>query len=130
MKRIVIAVVAVVTSVAATLGAGQASAGKNALEGDRVSYYFQAKSPTNDIKFTNANGRTISMRKVRFSPNLNFGGPQRYWYRTGVYVVRDRIAVASGQVSTKSSWAYCRVDINKKTYLGREARGKGAVARC
>ena len=128
--RIVTAVVAVVTSVAATLGAGQASAGKNALEGDRVSYYFQAESPTNDIKFTNANGRTISMRKVRFSPNLNFGGPQRYWYRTGVYVVRDRIAVASGQVSTKSSWAYCRVDINKKTYLGREARGKGAVARC
>ena len=49
---------------------------------------------------------------------------------TGVYVVRDRIAVAAGQVSTKSTWAYCRVDINKKTYLHREARGKGAVARC
>lgn len=126
MKRIV----AVLAALGALAGAGTANAGKHALEGDRVSYYFQAQAPVNDIEFTNANGRTITMRKVRFNPNINFGGPQRYWFRTGVYVVRDRIAVAAGQVSTKSAWAYCRVDINKKTYLHREARGKGAVARC
>ncbi len=36
----------------------------------------------------------------------------------------------AGLESTKSTWAYCRVDINKKTYLHREARGKDAVARC
>lgn len=130
MKRAVIAGAAVATCLAATLGAGQANAGKNVLEGDRVSYYFQAESPTNDLKFTNANGRTIVMRKVRFNPNIGFGGPQRYWYRTNTYVVNERISVASGQVATKSSWAYCRIDINKKTYLNREARGKGAVARC